>query len=430
MVFQRFERQPRAYFGSGYAPEAVILGNTTSIEKDDSAEDLVAFRGAYKDALVHSFSESITLPRERIARIEVFQCVPVGSFEDPRSIDRLIREHAAQSLAPQKRALVLFVNGSDDSDEKILKTIRRSQQAYPECTIIPLVHRWQHKDAFSVGMMRAIPTETVRALYQKSGGIGDPLIVSNDADTISMRRHYLKTLNAEVQPGTLAGDLSRFEFSGTNVLYDLNLSLDDIDRELRNGMLDGTDPFGRRPFYPPGSNSAFRLSDYNGYHLGKNKGEDSELARDFLSRGKQIKFLPEIPVYTDARRIVNAFNHGKFVHEAWQGWGTNGENGRTLETLEARAYDRAEFEVYLNAYFTSRILGFFQSRHNSCTGDEFTKKADAYVRATLAALKPRLRSIGVPDLVLEPIALTGCSHEDVIEGAVKEHQFVRVHPVV
>ena len=422
MLFQKFERQPRVY--SSATQEVAEKTQSPLTHEEHSV------RESYKDALVQSFAESVSLPHERIAQIEVFQCVPVGSFEDPHSVDRLIREHAAQSLAPRKRALVLFVNGHNDSDQNIVATIQRAQHTYPECTIIPLVHRWQHKDAFSVGMMRAVPTETVRALYQRAGGKGDPLIVSNDADTISMRRHYLKKLNAEVHAGTLAGDLSRFEFSGTNVLYDLNLSLDDIDRELRNGMLKDSDPFGRRPFYPPGSNSAFRLSDYNGYNLEKIKGEDSELARDFISRGKQIRFVEDIPVYTDSRRIVNAFNRGKFVHEAWQTWESSGENGRRYENLEPCAYDREKFELYLNAYFTSRALGFYQSRYNKCSTAEFIKKTNSYVAATLNALKPRLRSIGVPDLFFEHILLPPVEDGGSLEESVHSHTFVRVHTVV
>lgn len=423
------EKQPKAR--GGMAPELLTtLVATLNASHEQGTENKGPFREAYKDALVKKFVEDITLPASRIAQIEVFQCVPVGSFEDPRSVDRLIREHASQSLPARKRALVLFVNGHDDSNQEIVSTIRRAQSAYPECTIIPLIHRWEQKDAFSVGMMRAVPTETVRALYRRAGGTGDPLIVSNDADTISMPRHYLRKLNQEVEAGTLAGDLSRFEFSGTNVLYDLNLSLDDIDRELRNGMLTTTDPYGRRPFYPPGSNSAFRLSDYNGYNLEKTKGEDSELAREFLNRGKRIQFLKDIPVYTDSRRIVNAFNQGKFVHEAWQTWGASGDEGRVCEQVEPREYNREEFETYLNAYFANRLLGFYNSRHNTCDHRTFIDKANTFVRATLTALKPRLGSIGAPDLFFEIDPLTYVEDEESLEERIGSHAFVRVHAVI
>lgn len=429
MLFPRIEREGQVRRGS--APELVAsVVAALSAHPESDAEQKGPFREAYKDTLVKSLVEGVTLPHSRIAQIEVFQCVPVGSFEDPRAVDRLIREHASQSLPARKRALVLFVNGYDDSDKKIIQTIKRAQNSYPECTIIPLVHRWEHKDAFSVGMMRAVPTETVRALYRRAGGTGDPLIVSNDADTISMPRHYLRKLNQEVEPGTLAGDLSRFEFSGTNVLYDLNLSLDDIDRELRNGMLPDADPYGRRPFYPPGSNSAFRLSDYNGYNLEKNKGEDSELARDFLSRGKRIEFLKDIPVYTDSRRIVSAFNQGKFVHEAWETWGASGDEGRVCEQVEPREYNREEFEAYLNTYFTTRLRGFYKSRHNTCDHGTFIDKANQYVRSTLSALKTRVRSIGAPDLFFE---VTPLSYDDEVESLdeyLSVHPFVRVHTVI
>lgn len=427
MLLQKFERQPAVYFNA--AQEAAVAPAPLAHEEDTAERD-PSFREAYKNALVETFAESVAIPTHRIAQIEVFQCVPVGSFEDPRSVDRLIREHAAQSLAPRKRALVLFVNGYDDSFQDIEKVIKQAQRAYTECTIIPLVHRWEHKDAFSVGMMRAVPTETVRALYQRAGGTRDPLIVSNDADTVSMRRHYLKKLNEEVQAGTLAGDLSRFEFSDTNVLYDLNLSLDDIDRELRNGMLKDPDPFGRRPFYPPGSNSAFRLGDYNGYNLEKNKGEDSELARDFISRDKRINFIKDIPVYTDSRRIVSAFNRGKFVHQAWDTWGCSGDTGRVSESIEPRAYNRDEFEAYLNAYFSNRLLCFYHSRHNKCDAATFVEKANSYVRATLRALKPRLRSIGTPDLYFEAPQIILKETEESLDGQLQSCTFVRVHPVV
>lgn len=195
----------------------------------------------------------------------------------------------------------------------------------------------------------------------------------------------------------IGGDLSRFEFSGWNFLYDLNLVLDDIDRELRNGMLpNDSDPFGRRIFYLPGSNTAFRLSDYPGYRLDEYKGENSSLCRDFLQNDKCIEFLDGIPVYTDPRRVVRAFNKGKFVHEAWDDWTKFGNRGREKTDLDKLEYSESRFVEHLNIYFQSRLQCFYKSKHNKTTDEEFLQRANVYVEITLEHLRKRFSAVGIP----------------------------------
>jgi hypothetical protein len=248
--------------------------------------------------------------------------------------------------------------------------------------------------------------EVIRGLYKHARGRGNPLVISNDADSVWYSPHYLEQMLREVDEDMIAGDIGRHPLSHRNVLYDFNLIASEIDRELRSGMIHGVpDPLERTLYVPSGSNSAFRLNGYVGYRLDQNRGDDSAFGNDMHESGKRVVFLRGAEIYTDGRRVISAFNQGKFYHEQWESWCEDGKEGREQELLEAFPYEENSFSNYVNAYFANWFARYRIHYAGDLDPHECVRRANKYLETMVAHLNERLSQTNVPPIRLVAIPI-------------------------
>jgi hypothetical protein len=140
-------------------------------------------REVYLSKLVDDFLQEIGegLSPEKLGKIKAIQVVPCGVFED-RNIIGILEGHKQQNLDPSEKMLVIFVNGRESDTDTVSEYITQFQNENPNLNILALSHMWEQEGVFSMGMIRAVPTELVHQIWNRNKVGTNPIIVSNDAD--------------------------------------------------------------------------------------------------------------------------------------------------------------------------------------------------------------------------------------------------------
>lgn len=379
--------------------------------------------------VVEELSKQIKITREALAEIKIIQFAPCGMFEGP-NINGLIESSAIQTLPQNERMLILFVNGDVDSVDTVTEYINKNKVKYPELNIIQITHRWISRGAFSMGMIRAIPVEVIKKIYLKNKLDTNPLVVSNDADCRNLPKKYLETYCNSIGENEFGGNISRFELSGKNFLYDLNLVLGVIDRSLRNFRIPNmAENHPRGKIFPPGSNTVFRLNDYPGYDLDKNKGEDSDLCKTIEKMGSKMVYVSGAKVFTDPRRVINTFNSGGFFHDTWKDWEGSGEIGRDgSNQIEEKQYSEQEVVDYLNRYFESMAIVLLGKDYHKNDFIKFVDQVNFYTKKMIKYLNIALKSgkVPIPNLSFNPLYASVGESVELMATSIKDHKFISI----
>lgn len=387
-------------------------------------EPTLVEREMYLNRVTQSLIPKIPLDRQKLAKIKAIQIVPCGKFEG-ENVQGILESHKNQTLLPEEKMLVLFVNGKEGAEDITSQHIERFKAENPELNIVLLPHTWQNR-YFSMGMARAIPNEVIQQIWETDDVGTDPVLVSNDADCFDLQPNYLKIYTQKIQKGVYGGNISRFENSKTNFLYDLNLMLGVIDRAMRNYQPKHIKKtLDRKELVPPGSNTAYLLSNYQNYALDKNKGEDRDFSERLEIGGAKMKYISSVKVYSDPRRIINHFNRGNNFHQTWKDWEGDGSNGREQNELKPQEYTLEEIQDYLNNYFRTRLELFIVKNYHNGDAEMQIKQANLYVNQMIKYLKIGLQQNNLlPEAQINLLKqVEGVSFEDNL----KKHNFVTLN---
>ncbi len=382
----------------------------------------------YLNKVVNNFVENIKIENSHLEDISIVQFAPCGFFEG-ENINIIIENFLNSKLPKDKRMLVLFVNGKNTEIDTVSSVILKFKLENVDENIVLLKHVWEKNAPISMGLIRSIPVEFIKQLYSKRGIKSNPVIVSNDADSVRFSKDYLSNLVKDLGQNEFGGSVSRFEFCGYNFLYDLNIVLGQIDRSIRIFDQEQEEfSFKRGTMSPGGSNTAFRLDNYPNYNLLKNRGEDTDLYNKLLDNGAKFKYLNNSKVYTSPRRVINAFNKQKFFYETWKDWKNTGDEGREENSIEKRDFSESEVVDYLNKYFVKRLSYLYEKNYH--TGDDtlFCKYANNYIEKILKYLKIFLISAGIniPDYNVCDIEYNNTGDTDGLMKILTEHEFIKV----
>lgn len=233
----------------------------------------------YLNNVVDNFIKKVNLDKVNLKNILVIQFAPCGFFEG-ENIRGIVKNFLESKLPIDERMLIIFLNGKETDDDTVSHIIDSYKEENSKENIVLLKHVWKNNAPVSMGMMRAIPVEFIRRVLSAKNIKTNPLIVSNDADSVRFSKNYLENLKRDIGDNQFGGSISRFELSVVNFLYDINIVLGEIDRSIRSfGLEKEEDSFKRNYIYPGGSNMAFRLENYPGYNLTKNKGGYGSLCK-------------------------------------------------------------------------------------------------------------------------------------------------------
>ncbi|MEX1013616.1 MAG: hypothetical protein WDZ80_00460 [Candidatus Paceibacterota bacterium] len=396
-----------------------MKNNFENFEKENTPE-------YYLNNVVDKFVAKVHLEKDVLEHLSIMQFAPSGFFEE-ENIRGIIENFLESKISPNEKMLTIFVNGKESDVDKTSPIINDYKMKNEEENITLLKHTWNNDAPVSMGLIRAIPVEFIKRYLEKENIKINPIIVSNDADSVRFSENYLENLVRDLGENEFGGSVSRFELSGTNFLYDLNIILGEIDRSIRSFGLEEEVSFKRGYIYPGGSNMAFRLDDYPGYDLTKNKGEDTDILIKLDDSGAKFKYLNNSKVYTNPRRIINTFNNKGFFHESWKNWENTGDVGRERGELENRDYSLEEVVNYLNEYFSNRLMYLYRKNYHKNNISDFAKYSNNYIEKVLRYLKIFLKSASmqIPEYSLGKINLSDIESKDV-ESRLKEHEFIEI----
>lgn len=349
----------------------------------------------YLNSVVDDLIKQTNLDKTTLENISVIQFAPCGFFEG-ENIRGIVKNFLESKLPIDERMLIIFLNGKEIDDDTVSPIIDSYKEENSKENIVLLKHVWRNDAPISLGMIRAIPVEFIKRVLFAKNIQTNPLMISNDADSVHFSENYLENLKRDISNDQFGGSISRFELSGVNFLYDINIVLGEIDRSIRSfGLEKEEDSFKRNYIYPGGSNTAFRLENYPGYNLTKNKGEDTDLCIKLEDAGVQFKYLNNSKVFTNPRRIINSFNNKKFFHESWKSWENTGDTGRGNNVLEERTFSVEEVVNYLNQYFSNRLYYLYNKDYHKNDIVTFAKYSNNYVRKVIKYLRVFLHSAGI-----------------------------------
>lgn len=381
----------------------------------------------YLNNVVDNFIKKINLDKVNLENIAVIQFAPCGFFEG-ENIHGIVKNFLESKLPIDERILIIFLNGKETDDDTVSTIIDSYKEENSKENIVLLKHVWRKDAPISMGMIRAIPVEFIRRVLSAKNIKTNPLIVSNDADSVRFSKNYLENLKRDIGDDQFGGSISRFELSGVNFLYDINIVLGEIDRSIRSfGLEEDENSFKRNYIYPGGSNMVFRLENYPGYNLTKNKGEDTDLCIKLEDAGVQFKYLNNSKVFTNPRRIINNFNNKKFFHESWKGWDNTGDIGRENNVLEERIFSVEEVVNYLNQYFSNRLYYLYNKDYHKNDIVTFAKYSNSYVKKIIKYLRIFLHSAGIDsyEYIINEINFQNIEKSEVM-NFLHNHKFIEI----
>ncbi len=408
-------------------PVPLILGSLENTKTVSEAQ--FERRSNYAKKLALKLAEQIPLNAEQLSQIKIIQVAPCGMFEGG-NIKGIIESHANQSLSPEEKMLILFINGNQDAEDTVSEHIQKMKDKYPNLNVFGLTHRWEGEGVFSMGMIRHIPMLVTQNVFQYTDT--NPVIVSNDVDCTRISPYYLENYVNKIDDSKYGSGGYIFERNSGNFLYDLNVILARINYLIQATNIKQIREILKYKYVSAqGGNTAFRLSHYgnnNIYSFGtEGSGEDVKFALGLKEKGVIPQHIFGNSFCSDPRRIKDNFNNGGFVHNSWVNWQGDGSAGRQNLEIEKKEFTTEEVLEYLNKYFCSRLELIYSFNNHSSLSD-FVIRSNFYTQQSMKYLKIALQNQDVPKLPqikIHSFVSNSTSSEELLED-LKNHIFITI----
>lgn len=290
---------------------------------------------------LEELSEQFENPVDKECKIQVL--IPVAGHQEGKNIYDTLKWYARQknengeALDPKTFELILFVNHPNDAQpDETLDEINRFKQDYPNLKVNS-IYKALDRDQAKIGTIRKMLADLALKRQLDSGVESqDIVLVSNDADCEGISDQYLSNFmeqfkdNPELDAVLGKIDWDPKAYAKSPLLYvgtRLFQYLDAINRHPDDSV--------RKHVGSSGANFAYKSSIYSavgGYITDGEIGEDVQLGRMMIAARRGSDTYPigygksKSVIYTNARRGVDAVNHGFAPSEQWdRGFGPDDE---------------------------------------------------------------------------------------------------------
>lgn len=220
--------------------------------------------------------------------VEAIVAIPVAGHQEQDNIYRTLSAYLNQSLARNKYEIVLYVNhpetdknGNPTSAQATLDEISRFQADHPELPVRVIYEKLPREEARIGNIRKLLNDALVKRLLDRGSTDKDLIIISNDADTVSMSDNYLENFTTKFQDNpNIDSMLGQLDWDNESFLHYPELHIGtrlflytSIQYRQIGGGLGSS-----------GANFAFRAKSYSavgGYNPEAALGEDVALGHAF-----------------------------------------------------------------------------------------------------------------------------------------------------
>lgn len=307
---------------------------------------------------IRSHAESI--PEPMGSDVKVVVTIPVAGHQEADNIYRTLSAYSEQTLNHNEYEMLLYVNhpesdadGNQLNANETLAEIERFKRDHPEMPI-RVIYEALPREKAKIGYIRKVLVDTVLQRQQASGNSTNLVILSNDADSISINPKYLEVMLREMgdeeEHDAVVGQIVWDDVSYVNYpeVHIGTKLFQFIDISLRNkeGRIGATS----------GANSAFSAAIYaavGGYDDTQDLGEDVVLGRDFIAARDGTDRDPigfggvvGSRIETSARRsIYTWFKHNDAPYKQWNySFGADDDDVRGINVDKLIPQDLSEPE--------------------------------------------------------------------------------------
>lgn len=295
--------------------------------------------------------------------------VTIIAYNEGEKIYKALSNYLKQDLDPKLFEIIIFENHPNSKEKDTTEEeVQRFKEDNPSLSILYAHKVWQEGEAGVGNARKHVFDIALERIYERNVFEQETVIVSNDADTVSIDSNYLSSILEEFDfnkktDALVTSIVVPFATIQKPNIFGALLLWDALDAEVSNG-----EPYNLR-----GASSAFRVSTYSaiGGFNGKSKQtEDLEIgwliadARDWDP--ESVILLKKTKSVQDPRRILVAVASRIPVNEMYYDFESKPEirqaNNDALLTLIPDYFDWNLLEEDLDSFWQGRTTGMYKWR--------------------------------------------------------------------
>lgn len=292
--------------------------------------------------------------------VEVVVTIPVAGHQESDNIYHTLEAYKNQTLDRDKYEIMLYVNhpitdkeGGRLNADATLAEIERFRSDNPDMPIRVMYEALPREDA-NIGYIRKVLVDSVLERNRQSSNAQELVIVSNDADAISIHEKYLEKMRNKTLADGVDATVGQIDWDNRAYVNYPEVHIGTrfflmVDASLR--IRDG------RTGSNLGANAAFRASTYaavGGYRQGVEIAEDVDLGLDMRAAREGIEGREVIAhggvngsrITTSARRAVHTWEeHADAPYHQWNySFSADDDDVRAIQTGDLNPADFSDPE--------------------------------------------------------------------------------------
>jgi glycosyltransferase involved in cell wall biosynthesis len=304
--------------------------------------------------------------------------VTIPAYNEGSRIKRTLEQYLNQDIDPNLYEIVILDNHPENvADDITASEVEAFKQEHPEISVILAQKVWSENEPATVGNARKYAFDIAQArIISRSSSVEDTILVSNDADIVSISPNYLANIlmnfnnNKKVDALVTGRSLIPEAFAKPNLAAAV-LLWDQLDRTIANDEVGPPENRIPEPASLAGCSTAVRAAIYaavGGFNAEATLAEDTELgwmisdARDW--NADRIVQFDQVSLSTDPRRFLDAIVNRVPISEMFTNFQQKPEirqmNNEGVLDLIPNTFDWEQFQDDADSFWQSQDAGMYK----------------------------------------------------------------------